>query len=72
MPALSEERLNASARVKNLGDKRYLMSGVTVDAVQASGVWLGHADRFEADALTFRAGAGPRTSTLDGKRLPLG
>lgn len=29
------DRFNASAGVKNIGDKRYLMSGVTVDAVQA-------------------------------------
>lgn len=34
--------------------------------VQASEVWLGHADRLEADALTFRAGAGPMTELPDG------
>lgn len=34
--------------------------------LQASEVWLGHQDRLEADALTFRAGAGPMTELPDG------
>jgi hypothetical protein len=61
--------------VLSLGDFRNATSGskhmiVKPDGglkqVQASEVWLGHADRLEADALTFRAGAGPMTELPDG------
>ena len=34
--------------------------------LQASEVWLGHQERLEADALTFRAGAGSMTELPDG------
>jgi hypothetical protein len=37
-----------------------------IKLLQASEVWLGHQDRLEADALTFRAGAGLMTELPDG------